>query len=162
MRPLLSREEKEALVRRPEVGERIAVLGMRPMRSWTLNVGALLLCGLFYAGLPFVFGFGRSDWHTFYGTDLLAVLPVVLFPGLAAGTFFGVRSIAGGSSRDVYIGYLLVSIVIVSLLVPLYYLFGMYLGPKRGSFPGPYRPIRRMDAWVRGGYALPVASLLIT
>jgi len=28
---------------------------------WQSILGALLLCGLFYAGLPFAFGFGLSD-----------------------------------------------------------------------------------------------------
>jgi hypothetical protein len=102
------------------------------MRTRKSIFGALLLCVAFYACLPFFFGFELHDWREFYGTDLLAVLPVILFPWLVAGTFFGIRSIAGGSSRDAYIGYLIVSILIVLFLIPFYYFFGIYLGPKRG------------------------------
>ena len=44
--------------------ERVAILQeARPMRMSTSIVGALLLCGLFYAGLPFAFGFGLGDWR---------------------------------------------------------------------------------------------------
>ena len=102
------------------------------MRSWQLIVGALLLGGLFHGCLPFAFGFGLSDWPDFYGTDLLAVLPIVLFPWLVGGMFFVIRSIGGGASYKANIGYWLASIAIVSLLVPFYYLVGIYLGPKRG------------------------------
>jgi len=98
----------------------------------TIFLGVLLLCGLFYAFLPFFFGFGLSDWHEFYGADLLAVLPAILFPWLVAGTFFGIRSIAGGSSYNAYIAYFILSVLIVSLIIPFYYFFGIYYGPKRG------------------------------
>jgi hypothetical protein len=99
---------------------------------WKLVFGMLLLCVIFYACLPFAFGFDMSDWREFYGTDLLAVLPIILFPWLVAGIFFGIRSMTGGSSHKAYIVYFIISILIVSLLMPLYYVFGMYFGPKRG------------------------------
>jgi hypothetical protein len=86
----------------------------------------------FYACLPFFFGFGPSDWHDFHGTDLFVVLPAILFPWFVAGTFFGIRSIAGSSSYNAYIVYFISSLLIVSLLIPLYYFFGIFLGPKRG------------------------------
>ena len=102
------------------------------MRMWKILFSLLLLCVLFYACLPFFFGFGLSDWSEFYGTDLLAVLPVILFPWLVGGTFFSIRSMAGGSSHKSYIIYFISSVLIISLLIPFYYFFGIYFGPKRG------------------------------
>ena len=101
------------------------------MRTWKILLGLLFLCGVFYGGLPFLFGFGQDDWGDFYGTDLFVVLPVILFPWLVAGIFFFIRTTAGGSSRSAYAKYLFWSVLIVLLIVPFYYFFGVYFGPKR-------------------------------